>query len=223
MTDSNNVPSVLSVTKVNIDNVENTESIKGVLSVLPSNDITYVNWPEEYPSKPDASFRIAHNGSHLFLHYFVHENEILAETREDNGPVWTDSCVEFFISFGDSPFYYNAEFSCIGTALLAYREKKESAEHADGIIMNSIQRYPSLGREPIAKVEGDFRWDMLLVIPVSAYWKSGLATFDGVKARANFYKCGDNLTVPHFLSWSPIHTESPNFHIPVYFGTLDFE
>ena len=38
--------------------------------------------------------------------------------------------------------------------------------------------------------------------------------------RANFYKCGDKTAHPHYLSWSPIHTEKPDFHRPEFFGEL---
>lgn len=214
---------MLTIPKLKIKDSSDTESIKTSMIEVNKNEINTVNWPDQFPASPQVSFKIAHNGTHLFIHYFVKEDEILAKTIEDNGPVWTDSCVEFFISFGDSPYYYNAEFSCIGTALLAHRENKENAEHANRDIMKSISRYSSLDNKPFDKRQGDFEWDMLLVIPVSAYWKSGLSSFDGIKARGNFYKCGDSLTVPHYLSWNPILTSTPNFHKPDFFGELFFE
>ena len=40
--------------------------------------------------------------------------------------------------------------------------------------------------------------------------------------RANFYKCGDGTSVPHFLSWSHIETETPDFHCPEFFGNMHF-
>ena len=40
--------------------------------------------------------------------------------------------------------------------------------------------------------------------------------------RANFYKCGDKTLQPHFLSWSPIHSEKPDFHRPEDFGIINF-
>ena len=46
---------------------------------------------------------------------------------------------------------------------------------------------------------------------------------DGKEIRANFYKCGDELDKPHYLSWNPINLEKPNFHCPEFFGTLFFE
>lgn len=214
---------MLLVPLINVSDVNNPALIIESMQDMKVNEVACVNWPGEYPSAPKVAFKMAHNGTHIFLQFFVEEDEILAKTAEDNGPVWTDSCVEFFISFGDSPYYYNAEFSCIGKALLGYRKDKQHAEHGSPAIMNSIKRYSSLGSEPFDKKKGDFKWNMLVVIPVTAYWQSGLTSFSGVKARANFYKCGDNLTTPHFLSWNPILTEKPNFHVPQYFGELNFE
>jgi hypothetical protein len=45
----------------------------------------------------------------------------------------------------------------------------------------------------------------------------------GATLRANFYKCGDELQVPHFLSWNPIGVETPDFHRPEFFGKLVLE
>lgn len=208
------------VKKVNV-NENDVEAVKTALKSVQETPIACVNWKEQFPSKPAVCFRIAHNGSHIFLQYFVKENEILAKTDKDNGPVWTDSCVEFFLSF-DKDSYYNAEFSCIGKALLGCKTNGK-AEHGSSNVMESIKRYASLGSQPFDKKEGNFEWSLLVIIPASAYWKSDIKNFDGVEAHANFYKCGDNLTVPHFLSWNPINTEKPNFHTPQFFGKLSFE
>lgn len=206
--------------------VNNTDSynliVEGMKNVQ-ENKISCINWPEEYPSSPNVSFKMAHNGTHLFLHYFVEENEILAKTEKDNGPVWTDSCVEFFISFNDYPFYYNLESSCIGKVLFGYRKDRQDVEYGNSVIMDSIRRFPSLGYDNFEKKEGDFKWNLLLIIPVSSFWKSDIRSLNGMRAKANLYKCGDDLSVPHFLSWQPIKTEKPNFHMPAFFSELVFE
>lgn len=211
------------ISQIEIDNTENLIQIKEMMQNLPVNKIASVNWKDQFPAKPDASFQIAHNGTHLFLHYHVHEPEIMAKVDVDNGAVWTDSCVEFFISFGDSSYYYNAEFSCIGKALLGYRKERKDVVYGSPSVMQAIKRYSSLGTVTFDKKEGDFKWDLLIVIPVSVFWISDLESFKGVSARANFYKCGDYLTQPHYLSWNPISYEKPNFHLPQFFERLNFE
>ena len=40
--------------------------------------------------------------------------------------------------------------------------------------------------------------------------------------RCNFYKCGDKTVHPHFLSWHPVRSETPDFHRPEDFGEIMF-
>jgi hypothetical protein len=44
----------------------------------------------------------------------------------------------------------------------------------------------------------------------------------GVRWRANFYKCAEHNSHPHWLMWAPIDFPKPNFHLPEFFGTLEF-
>ena len=44
----------------------------------------------------------------------------------------------------------------------------------------------------------------------------------GKTFRANFYKCGDMLSVPHYVTWNPVGTPKPDYHRPEYFGELKF-
>ena len=45
----------------------------------------------------------------------------------------------------------------------------------------------------------------------------------GVIWKANLYKCADSSSHPHWLTWSPIEFDEPNFHMPSHFGQLLFE
>ena len=45
----------------------------------------------------------------------------------------------------------------------------------------------------------------------------------GVSWRANFYKCADKTSHPHWLTWAEIDYPNPKFHLPDFFGRLDFE
>lgn len=210
------------VSKIDID-ANDIESVEEKLKELPKYEIGVVNWAEKFPEKPETHISIAHNSENILLQYQVSETEILGLTTKDNGKVWTDSAVEFFVSFDDE-HYYNAEFNCIGTAFLGYCSNDgTSGELAPPSIVESIKRLPSLGTIKRTKEQGLFDWTITLVIPKTAYWKENLTGFDGVKARGNFYKCGDNLTTPHFVSWTKIETPEPSFHQPAFFGTLEFE
>lgn len=211
----------LSIKKLAINN-PSFDELQNLLKAISAQPINTVNW-EGFPTSAKASFKIAHNGNNLFLQYNVSENEILAQIDADNGKVSKDSCVEFFVSFDDNKHYYNIELSCIGKLLMGYRDLRPNAVYADDSVLASIKRVSSLGSESFDKKEGNFNWTLTLIIPKTAFWGSDIKTFDGLDARANFYKCGDNLTQKHYLSWSPIGTEKPSFHETSYFGILKFE
>jgi len=45
----------------------------------------------------------------------------------------------------------------------------------------------------------------------------------GITWRANMYKCADDTSHPHWLTWSPVHNPDPQFHMPKFFGIFAFE
>ena len=194
-----------------------------ILDELPVYPIDEANW-KAYPYVPEVNFSIAHTDNSLVLRYQVHEKCTMAQVMEDNGAVWTDSCVEFFISFDDTG-YYNFEFNCIGSALLAFRKEKPLAEHAKEDVLKSVIRYPSLPHMIFKEEKGTEKnnWELLVIIPCSAFFKHHFTSLKHLEARANFYKCGDYLSMPHFVSWNPIATPEPNFHVPEFFGEIKFE
>jgi hypothetical protein len=180
------------------------------------------NW-EEYPYLPEVSVQIAYNENELFLQYKVEEQSVKALHTENNSKVWTDSCVEFFLSPDANEAYYNLEMNGIGTALLGFRQKGEASVHADVKTIDSIRRMSTLGNSPFPEIEEQTEWQITMAIPWEAYFKHNLKPVSGRKMRGNFYKCGDELAVPHFVSWTKINTEKPSFHQPRFFGGLEFE
>lgn len=184
--------------------------------------INIVNW-ETYPYQPKVTFRIAHTANAVLLHYKVTEESVRAKYHEDNGSVWTDSCVEFFSIPAGDDIYYNLECNCIGTVLLAAGAQRNNREPASREVTKQIKRWASLGRQPFEERIGECTWEVALMIPYSVFFKHDIKSIDGMGIKANFYKCGDELKTPHFLSWNPISIENPDFHRPDFFGTLEFE
>ncbi len=185
--------------------------------------IACCNWEKEYPYAPDVEFRMFHTGDYLLLRFQVCEKYTAALVKEDNGKVWTDSCVEFFVSPDGGKTYYNFETTCIGHMLLAHHLSREEAEYATDEILASVRRTPSLPRRNFEEVVGHNRWTMTLRVPPTALFRHHLTSWNGAEVTANLYKCGDLLTCPHFLSWKPISIEKPDFHRPDFFHVLQFE
>lgn len=186
-----------------------------------SNLIDTINW-NEYSYKPKIAFRIGHVGNEIWLKYYVNEKHILARETEINGSVHKDSCVEFFISPGGEN-YYNFEFNCIGTTHLAYGPGRGKRKYVNPQTIKNIEIKSSLGNQPFEEKTGNFEWEMMIRIPIDCFEFSDLKSFSGLKATANFYKCGDDTAKPHFVTWNPVGTENPDYHRPEYFGKIGFE
>ncbi len=181
-----------------------------------------INW-SDFPYKPEVKCKIAHAGSHLLLKFLVQEKNIRGVEVNANGPVHKDSCVEFFISPQGDGNYYNFEFNCIGTPHVGYGEGRHNRQHLPVEVVKTIAVRSTLGTEPIEHKQGDFSWELFVSIPVNCFIYDDLENFDKLEAYGNFYKCGDELAEPHFVTWSPVETETPDYHQYEYFGKLKFE
>ena len=191
-----------------------------LLDNLPRVPIETQSWPE-YSYMPDTGFSIAHSGDCVFVKFNVLERSIRAVHLNNNDPVSQDSCVEFFIAPDNGSRYYNFEFNCIGTCKAAFGTKvrKDRVNLGDQAI-NGIQRLVLI-RKGIPH-NGMVAWELAVNIPLEAFSFSNLRSFTGLKARANFYKCGDNLPNPHFISWNEVKSAKPDFHLPEFFGKIHF-
>lgn len=183
--------------------------------------IDMLNWPTQYPYKPLCRFKIARSAQSLFIHFNVIEKNIRALYSTDQQAVWEDSCVEFFCKLSEQEHYYNFEFNCIGTCLATRRKGRElDIQTLSEQKMKSIQRYASLGNQPIDEKSGHFEWELTVEIPFEVLEITHGNLPEAL--QANFYKCGDGTALPHYLSWNLIQSIEPNFHLPDFFGLLSF-
>ena len=195
------------------------------------NWIDVAQWPERNNGyKPEVRFRIAYSQQMLFIEYYVKEANIKALYSEDkDSKPFKDSCCEFFFSPECNNNYYNMELNCIGKGTFAFRRGgRKGPKIAYGEeIMKRIFRYSTLGEAPIetsVKENGElFEWKLTVAIPLECFTETPMEALQGKTMRANFYKCGDDMPKPHFLTWNRIELEKPDFHTPDFFGALHFE
>ena len=183
-------------------------------------DIDTLNWKNEFPYAPEVKFRIAYNSSDLLLHYKVTEDSVAAVAEADGGNVWEDSCCECFIQPADDGIYYNLECNCAGTLLLAAGTSRNGRTPAPGNVLKSIDRWASLGRGSFAERKGLQTWELALTVPFTAWFQHHIESLDGMTLRGNFYKCGDKLSQPHFVTWNTIRSATPDYHRPECFGII---
>jgi hypothetical protein len=187
----------------------------------PGELIDTLNW-ENYKYKPEVRFNIAYSDQEIFLKYYVREEFVKAEKTQSNQRVCEDSCVEFFVSPTDDGIYYNFEFNAIGVCLLGSGTSRKDSTRAPVSVIDGIRRIGSSGNMPFKERQGKFFWTITLAIPTEVFFRHSLKNLKGKLFRANFYKCGDKLTQPHYLTWNPVETINPDYHQPDFFGMLKF-
>jgi hypothetical protein len=168
---------------------------------------------------PKVSFAMAYGSGHIYLKYYVVEASVKAEYLNFNDPVYKDSCVEFFIAFDGEENYYNLEFNCIGNCLAQYGPGKEGRTFLPPTLLATIKHETRITSPASQAIE----WELTLSIPLTVFHYQSSLSLEGCSARGNFYKCGDALSEPHYLSWSNISAEAPEFHLPNYFAEIRFE
>lgn len=199
--------------------IEELSSIGESLDAFNKQAVAYSLWLD-VAEPPVVRFAIGHNRDRIFLKYYVKEKHITAFYRQINEPVYKDSCVEFFIGFDDAHNYYNLEFNFAGTVLGQYGGSKIGRRFLDPQLLALIST-----RAEVKFNDNDqlFEWELTIAIPVAVFEFHEIEDFEGMNCYLNFFKCGDDLPVPHYLAWNEIHTKAPNFHLPEYFKKGWFE
>ena len=177
--------------------------------------IECVNWAE-FPYAPRVEFRVAHSDDAIVVMFDVEEEHIRAVAMESNGAVWEDSCVEFFVANPAGEGYFNFEINCVGTILASYHKTRADSKPFTDEQLAKVRRFGTFKHEAI-DIKGQTKWWLAEVIPFE------LIGLDKApkSLKANFYKCGDKLEKAHYMSWSPITLEKPNFHCPEFFGNVE--
>ena len=187
--------------------------LDAALAAMPATgSIDHINWPDLYPAAPHATFTLAHTDHMLYVRYEVKGEVPLSTKTNDLELVNEDACVEIFIGDADNTHYWNFEFNPAGVCNASHRkERKVDVVRLNPEQLASIQRY---GQQLCAA-----HWTLLVGIPLS------LIQLDLTKEssrRANLYKCGDKTAMKHYASWSPIQAPAPAFHLPAFFGEIQF-
>ena len=187
--------------------------IDAVLAAAPvAGEIDTLNWVEQYPTAPQTAFTLAHTNEMLYVRYEVKGEVPLATKTNDLELVNEDACVEIFIGDADNTHYWNFEFNPAGVCNASHRkERKVDVVRLNAEQLASIQRY---GQQLCAA-----HWTLLVGIPLA------LIDLDLTRERArraNLYKCGDKTGMKHYASWNPIEAEAPAFHLPEFFGEIQF-
>lgn len=174
--------------------------------------IDTLNWKEQYPAAPEAKFTLAHTDEMLYVRFEVKGEVPLATKTQDLEPVNEDACVEMFIGDKDNTHYWNFEFNAAGVCNASHRKERK----VDVVRLNAEQ-LQSIKRFPVQLCAA--HWSLLVGIPFALI---DLDLAHEHARRANLYKCGDKTPMKHYASWNSIEAPAPAFHLPEFFGEIQF-
>ena len=180
--------------------------------------------------RPKTAVRLLHDQTGIFGIFKVEDQYVLCRYTDYMSRVYRDSCVEFFVKPKQDKGYFNFEFNCGGALLcnyivdpartvegLRYFVKPPDEEGKQVLIYHSL---PSIVEPELTE---PVTWFLEFFIPFPLLEKY-VGTIGDVRNQtwhANFYKCGDETSHPHWASWTPLPEK--NFHLPECFGELTFE
>lgn len=196
-----------------------------------ANTLSVANFhPASSEHHPVVEARLLHDDQAIHVHFKVQDHHVRCVHTQPQDKVYEDSCVEFFFQPRPDRGYLNLEANCGGTFLCGYIEdaRRISGGFAkytavDPEWLARIQVYHSLPPVVDPEITTPVEWKLEYSIPlgmIEAY-AGPLGRLAGQQWRANFFKCGDKTSHPHWASWAPIG-EALNFHQPDRFALLLF-
>lgn len=183
-------------------------------SSVPAVDLTHCGWTPACPIAAKA--QLSCDGAVLHVRMTAVEHPIRATLTGALEQVCNDSCLEFFFApWPEDPRYFNFEWNRLGALYLGFGSLRPTR----------VRQVPKNAQELFAfhAFETADGWGVEYGIPLDFLRTYDPAyTFTG-DAAGNFYKCGDETEIPHFLSWAPMSSDTPDFHRRGDFATLHFE
>jgi hypothetical protein len=177
---------------------------------------------------PTTEVKLRYDENYIYVIFRVKDQYVQCLVQEFNGPVYKDSCVEFFFSPDQAkPLnYFNVEINCGGTILTHYvtnpGSEHQPLEEED---LKKIESAHSLPKLVEKEIKEPVTWVIEYKIPLAILEKYSKVSRPGpgVTWKANFFKTASTTSNPHYLTWSFVDHPKPKFHLPEYFGTLIFE
>jgi len=180
--------------------------------------------------RPKTTVRLLHDQRGIFGIFRVEDRYVRSSHTEYLSPVHKDSCVEFFVKPKQDRGYFNFEFNCGGTLLCSYiiDPTRPSDAFRDFVKLSEedgkqVRIYHSMPEIVEPEITEPVTWFLEFFIPFSLLEQYvGLSgDVKGQSWYANFYKCGDETSHPHWASWTPLPEK--NFHLPKCFGEIRLE
>ncbi len=179
--------------------------------------------------QPRVQAKLLYDDEALYVIFRVEDRYVRAVAKQHQDPVCRDSCAEFFFAPGTdvSKGYFNIEMNCGGTMLFHFQVvPRKNQVPLTPEELARVQIAHSLPKTVDPEITEPTTWTVEYRVPfdlLGKYYPGAKKPAPGVTWKANFFKCGDNTSHPHWLTWSYVDRPKPDFHVPTSFGTLQFE
>jgi hypothetical protein len=176
---------------------------------------------------PGVQAKMMYDNNNLYVIFLVNDRFVRCLVRDFNGPVYEEPCVEFFFS-PDTMYperYFNLEINCGGTPLMHYNDHSRKVRKELSVNdMQMIEIVHSLPNVVDPEITEPVTWTIEYRLPLSILEKYSKITppGKGISWKANFYKIAEKGSNVHFLTWSVVDNPEPNFHLPQFFGNINF-
>ncbi len=177
--------------------------------------------------RPHTIARLLYSKKYLYVRFDVKDRFVRCVADQINGEVWKDSCAEFFFIPGSnlSTGYFNLEVNCGGTIRMGYQETPRGTPYLiTQEDAKEIKLYHSLPSVIEHEIVQPIEWTIEISLPfnILCHFAEVEPPVSGDSWKANFYKCAESNSHPHWLSWKHIDSPSPDFHLPKFFGEVKF-
>ena len=179
---------------------------------------------------PKTQAKLTYNQDSICGIFKVEDHYIRSITTKLQECVCQDSCVEFFFTPIADKGYFNFEFNCGGNMLCHYATdpsrgpdgKITSCQDIDIELAEQVKIFHSMPKTVDPEITTPTTWYIEFQIPFTILEKycGTIGEVTGTEWKANFYKCGDKTSYPHWASWAPI--SELNFHLPECFSPIIF-
>ena len=176
--------------------------------------------------RPSTRVRLLYDDAGLYVQFRCPDSHSSARVTRLNGPVYRDSCVEFFANPHPraGAEYFNLEINCCGVFHLGRGAGREGRRLIDPVLARRLRIVSSLPGPTKEESPADSLWWVAAALPfnlLSEFLATPLRPAPGDLWRANFYRCGGR-TDPPYACWNGVRSPAPDFHRPESFGELRF-
>ncbi|MFZ0242713.1 MAG: carbohydrate-binding family 9-like protein [Desulfobacterales bacterium] len=186
--------------------------------------------PEGSAHRPVTRVKLVYDRDGIYGLFRVDDNYVRCLRTRFQDAVYRDSCVEFFVQPKPDSGYFNFEFNCGGALLASYITDPTRVPGGfknfacltdkDARLIGIHHSLPAVVEPEVARAT-TWHIEFFIPFPLLEAYVGPITITKSDPWRANFFKCADDSSHPHWGAWSPV--DEVNFHLPRCFGRLVFE